>query len=229
MIIAIDGPSGAGKSTLGKMLASELGLLYLDTGAMYRAAALVIADRDIKSNSSALSAEVVRESNITLTGEADNLHVFLNEADVTEAIRTPEISQLASFYSAIPEVRLVLVERQRELAEENTIGCVLDGRDIGTVVFPNADVKFYLNARTEARARRRFEEDTAKGANVTYEATLADIIQRDTRDTTRADSPLSKAHDAIEIDTSEKPIREVFNEMLGIINAKKRQKFGNLA
>ncbi len=224
MIIAIDGPSGAGKSTLGKMLALELGLLYLNTGAMYRAAALVITEGKISTDSPSSCADAVRKANITLTGSADNLRVFLNKKDVTDDIRTPEISQLASIYSAIPEIRRVLVDRQRELAEESNLGCVLDGRDIGTVVFPNADIKFFLTANTEARARRRFIEDTAKGLKVSYEETLADIIERDTRDTTRLDSPLKKANDAIEIDTSEKPVEKVLMELIEKIKVKPRSK-----
>ncbi len=163
MIIAVDGPSGAGKSTLGKRLAKELGLLYLDTGAMYRAVALAVLRQKVEQDEADKIVRITSASNIELSGAPDDLHVFLNSADVSGAIRTAEVSQMASIVSAISEVRRILVERQREMG--NRLGhCVLDGRDIGTVVFPNADFKFFLTASPEARAQRRLEEDLAKGA-----------------------------------------------------------------
>jgi CMP/dCMP kinase len=228
MIIAIDGPSGAGKSTLGKMLASKLGLLYLDTGAMYRAATLVITNQKIKIEERELLTEALRKANVSLAGEPANLRVTVNNIDVTNEIRTPEISQLASIISAISEVRQVLVERQRELANENRNGCVLDGRDIGTVVFPNADVKFFLTANATARAKRRFDEDLRSGNATNLANTLAEINERDKRDVSREDSPLSIASDGIVVDTSELNLYEAFDKMYRIVEEKLNKKTQNI-
>lgn len=221
MIIAIDGPSGAGKSTLGKMLASKMKLLYLDTGAMYRAATLVLSTNNIQLDERELLTESVRNANVSLSGEPENLRVSINEIDVTDEIRTPEISQMASIISAIPEVRRVLVDRQRELANQNLKGCVLDGRDIGTVVFPHADVKFFLTADATARAKRRFDEDLRRGNATNIENTLAEINERDKRDASREDSPLSIAADAIVVDTSELDLQQAFERMCKIIEDKR--------
>ncbi|MDQ3748784.1 MAG: (d)CMP kinase [Acidobacteriota bacterium] len=219
MIIAIDGPSGAGKSTLGKMLAKKLNLLYLDTGAMYRAVALAVlqAGETIEDEK---AVEIAKHSKIELVGEPDSLQIKLNGQDVSGEIRTNEVSQIASIVSSVSEVRKILVEHQRMLGEFAPNGCVLDGRDIGTVVFPNADIKFFLTAKPEARARRRFEEDVQRGRISTYEETLAEINQRDKRDISREDSPLSIAEDAIVIDTSELNLREVYEQMLEEIKVK---------
>src|SRR5688572_2181837 len=154
MIIAIDGPSGAGKSTLGKMLAKQLNLLYLDTGAMYRAVGLAVVESGASLEDSAKIAEIAAKSDIELIGEPDALLVKLNGEDVTAQIRTNEIGQAASIVSTVSEVRRILVEKQRNLGNNAVTGAVLDGRDIGTVVFPNADIKFFLTAKPEARARR---------------------------------------------------------------------------
>lgn len=217
MIIAIDGPSGAGKSTLGKMLAKELGLLYLDTGAMYRAVALSAIRKGIElSNAEAVSQDA-RQAEIELKGEADSLRVFLDGDDVSDPIRTLEIAQAASVVSTISEVRRTMVELQRRLGEQSPKGCVLEGRDIGSVVFPNAAIKFFLTAKPEARARRRFEEDKSKGRVSTYEQTIAEINERDERDVARVDSPLTIAEDAVVIDTSELDLTEVFEQMLAKI------------
>lgn len=219
MIIAIDGPSGAGKSTVGKRLAKELGLLYLDTGAMYRAGALAALQAGITLEDKEEIAETVRNAKIELSGEPDDLHVFLNGTDVSQEIRTAEVSQTASIISAISEVRKMLVEQQRETG--NRLGrCVLDGRDIGTVVFPNADIKFFLTASPASRAERRFAEDSAKGLETTVETTLTEIIERDKRDSTREDSPLKRAEDAILIDSSEIKIEKVLEQMLKIVREK---------
>ncbi len=219
MIIAIDGPSGAGKSTLGKMLAKKLNLLYLDTGAMYRAVALAVLQAG-ETIDEKKAVEIAKHSKIELVGEPDFLQIKLNEQDVSDEIRTNEVGQMASIVSSVSEVRKILVEHQRTLGETAPNGCVLDGRDIGTVVFPNADVKFFLTAKPEARARRRFEEDLQRGQTSTYEETLAEINQRDERDISREDSPLSIAEDAIVIDTSELDLREVYEEMLEKIKVK---------
>lgn len=221
MIIAIDGPSGAGKSTLGKRLAKELGLLYLDTGAMYRAAALAVLRAGEKADDAQKAGEIVGRININLSGTPDDLHVFLNDVEVSKEIRTPQVSQAASVISAIPIVRRMLVERQRELGQRGA-GCVLDGRDIGTVVFPHADVKFFLTASAESRAARRFEELKAKHAETTFEETLSEINQRDERDQNREDSPLKQADDALVIDSTELPLDGVFEQMLTAV--RERQK-----
>lgn len=216
MIIAIDGPSGAGKSTLGKMLAKELNLLYLDTGAMYRAIGLAVLETGANAEDFEKAVEIASSSEITLSGPPEDLQIFINGRNVSKLIRTPEVGQAASKVSTISEVRRILVRRQQELGKSGN-GCVLDGRDIGTVVFPNADIKFFLTAKPEARARRRFEEDTQRGTATTYEQTLMEINQRDERDVSRADSPLSIAEDAIVIDTSDLNLTEVFEEMLQIV------------
>ena len=179
MIIAIDGPSGAGKSTLGKMLAKNLNLLYLDTGAMYRAVGLAVLERGTSFDNQNEIIEIARRSKIELVGEPDSLQVKLDGKDVSFEIRTNEAGQAASIVSTVSQVRKILVEHQRTLGENAPRGCVLDGRDIGTVVFPNADVKFFLTAKPDARARRRYEEDRTRGRISTYEETLAEINSRD--------------------------------------------------
>jgi cytidylate kinase len=219
MIIAIDGPSGAGKSTLGKMLAKELNLLYLDTGAMYRAVALAVLDEGVEIEDREEVIKIAAAAEIELSGEPDSLHIFLNGRDVSGRIRTNRVGQAASIVSTISEVRKILVSRQQELGKRGR-GCVLDGRDIGTVVFPNADLKFFLTATAEARARRRFAEDLQRGIGTTYEKTLAEINLRDERDQTRADSPLAVADDAIVVETSDLDTAQVFAEMLKIIKEK---------
>jgi len=216
MIIAIDGPSGAGKSTLGKMLAKRLGLLYIDTGAMYRAVAWAVLNADVSADDEDKVIEIARSSQIDLSGEPENLRVTINGKDISEEIRTREVGQASSIISAISQVRRILVERQQQLGRGGN-GCVLDGRDIGTVVFPDADVKFFLTAAAEARAERRFKEDVLRGLETSYETTLAEIRQRDQRDTTRADSPLTVADDAIEIDTSDLELSEVLAIILSKI------------
>lgn len=223
MIIAIDGPSGAGKSTLGKMLAKRLNLLYLDTGAMYRAAALAAVNAGIDLDDSEKVSKVAADAKIELTGEPDAMRVMLDGADVTSDIRTPAAAAAASRVSAIPAVRRIMVDHQRSIGESAPNGCVLEGRDIGSVVFPNADIKFFLTARPEARARRRFLEDEAKGRGaISYEETLSEINARDERDVSRADSPLTIAADAIVIDTSELDLTEVFEAMLSKLSSSEK-------
>lgn len=216
MIIAIDGPSGAGKSTLGRLIARELNLLYIDTGAMYRAAALAVIESGVSTTDGGGVAEVVKRADINLEGDPDSLQVRLNGRDVSERIRSEEVSHSASVISTIPEVRRSLVARQRELGERAG-GVVLDGRDIGTIVFPQADIKFFLTAEPEQRAQRRYEEDRLKERDASFEETLAEINTRDRRDSTRNDSPLAIADDAIVIDSTECSIEEVFERMMKAI------------
>ncbi len=223
MIIAIDGPSGAGKSTLGKMLAKNLNLLYLDTGAMYRAVGLAVLENGVSFKDKAKVAEIAENSKIELVGEPENLQVFLNGKDVSAEIRTNQVGQAASIVSGVSEVRKILVGHQRTLGESSKNGAVLDGRDIGTVVFPNADVKFFLTAKPEARAQRRFQEDLESGRASTYEQTLAEINQRDERDVSREDSPLAIAEDAVVIDTSELDLQEVYKQMLAIVRERQNE------
>ena len=218
LIIAIDGPSGAGKSTLGRRLARELRLLYIDTGAMYRAVALAVTRAGVSTADPAAVAEAARRASIQLAGDPDSLQVRLDGGDVSEEIRGEQIGHTASVVSAVPEVRRELVRRQREMGARG--GVVLDGRDIGTVVFPDADVKFFLTAVPEERARRRFDEERLKERDQTFEATLADINARDRRDSSREDSPLRIAEDAVVIDTTELPIEEVYRRMLEVVRGR---------
>lgn len=224
MIIAIDGPSGAGKSTLGKMLAKNLGLLYLDTGAMYRAVGLAVIESGRDFYDPEAVVEIARRAKIELVGEPENQRVLLDDADISAKIRTNEVGQLASIVSTVSEVRKILVEHQRTLGESAANGCVLDGRDIGSVVFPNADVKFFLTAKPEARARRRYEEDVRKNRASTYEQTLEEINLRDKRDVSRADSPLTISDDAVVIDTSELDLREVYEQMMAVVRERQNAK-----
>ena len=220
-VIAIDGPSGAGKSTLGKMLARELGLLYADTGAMYRAVALACVESNTNTNDAEAVAGVARRSRVELSGPPDALRVMLDGRDVTGDLRSEQITRLASVVSAVPAVRRELVRQQREMGARGA-GMVLDGRDIGTVVFPAADVKFFLTAVPEERARRRYDQDHAREPGLTYDDTLADLNTRDMRDSTRADSPLKIADDAVVIDTTEFGVEEVFARMLEVVRERRQ-------
>ena len=221
MIIAIDGPSGAGKSTLGKMLAKKLNLLYLDTGAMYRAVALAVTRAGIPFWDTDRIAQIAETAKVELVGEPDAMKVILDGDDVSVEIRTLDAAQAASQVSTISEVRRIMVDHQRAIGQSSPTGCVLEGRDIGSVVFPKADIKFFLTAKPEARARRRFVEDQAKGRISTYETTLVEINERDDRDVSREDSPLVIADDAIVIDTSELDLSEVFEQMISVVREKK--------
>jgi cytidylate kinase len=217
LIIAIDGPSGAGKSTLGRMLARELKLLYIDTGSMYRAVALAVMESSISANDDVAVGSLAARVDIDLAGDPDSLRVTLGGLDVTDQIRSEEITHLSSIISTIPEVRRAMVTRQRELGLR---GAVLNGRDIGTVVFPDADVKFFLTALPQARAERRFNEDRAQDPQVNFEATFADMTERDRRDSTRVDSPLRIADGAILIDSTGLSIEEVFQRMIAGVQEK---------
>ena len=215
LIIAIDGPSGSGKSTLGRMLSRALNLLYLDTGSMYRAVALAALENKINPNDDATVTKLAEELDVNLEGDPDSLKTLIGTRDVSELIRTESVTNMASIVSAIPGVRRAMVARQRELGKR---GAVLNGRDITTVVFPDADYKFFLTADPKERAERRYLEDRLKNSGTSLSETLADLIERDRRDSTRSDSPLKIAPDAIIIDSTGKTIQETFEEMLGVIN-----------
>ena len=211
MIIAIDGPSGSGKSTLGRMLARELNLLYIDTGSMYRAVALATIEARIDPADKEAVVTVAEIAEIDLEGDPDSLKVSLNDRDVTEEIRTETVTAMSSVVSTIPGVRRAMVARQREMGQR---GAVLNGRDIGTVVFPDADIKFFLTAAPEERAERRFKEDLLTHSDVSFEQTMSEMVERDRRDSTRADSPLKVADDAVVIDSSGLTIDQVFARMM---------------
>jgi len=213
LIIAIDGPSGSGKSTLGRMLARELGLLYIDTGSMYRAVALAVIESSMSENDDIAVGSLANQIEIDLGGDPDSLRVFLNGRDVSERIRDEDVTRVSSIVSTIPAVRRAMVQRQRELGKR---GAVMNGRDIGTVVFPHADIKFYLDADIRERAQRRLAEERQHNPDASFEQTLADITERDRRDTTRADSPLRVAEDAIVIDSTGHSISEVLRRMVVI-------------
>ena len=211
MIIAIDGPSGSGKSTLGRMLARELKLLYIDTGSMYRAVALAVMEAHLEPTDTEAVSALAASADIDLEGDPDSLKVLLDGREITEQIRTDSVTAMSSVVSSIPGVRRAMVERQRLMGQR---GAVLNGRDIGTVVFPAADIKFFLTAAAEERAERRFKEDREVNTAVSFAQTMAEMIERDRRDSTRADSPLKIADDAIVIDSSGLSIQQVFERMM---------------
>ena len=216
MIIAIDGPSGSGKSTLGRLLARALGLLYIDTGSMYRAVALAVIEANIDANDKEAVTALANTIEIDLEGDPDSLKVWLDGRDVTDQIRTESVTAMSSIVSSIPGVRRAMVERQRAIGKR---GAVLNGRDIGTVVFPDADFKFFLTAVPEERAERRYKEDQiTSSSSSTLAETLADMMERDRRDSTRADSPLKIADDATVIDSTRKSIQQVLEEMMEKVN-----------
>ncbi len=217
LIIAIDGPSGAGKSTLGRMLARSLNLLYIDTGSMYRAVALAVMESSVSASDDIAVGSLASRVDIDLEGDPDSLKVILEGRDVTEEIRSEEVTDMSSIISTVPAVRRAMVKRQREMGRR---GAVLNGRDIGTVVFPDADVKFFLTAAPDERAQRRFTEEREQDTDVSFEVTFADMIERDRRDSTRADSPLKIAEDAIVVDSTGLSIDEVFEKMMAGIEKK---------
>ncbi len=215
LIIAIDGPSGVGKSTLSRILSLDLGYINLDTGAMYRAVALAATRRGIDATDHEALRQLCDEIIIEFARNKSEERVLLNGEDVSAAIRTPEISLLTAAIAACPDVRHAMVARQRELGAGG--GVVLEGRDIGTVVFPHADVKFFLKASAEVRGRRRFLELQTKGVAVDLARTIAEVQVRDTADTTRTMSPLVQAEDAVVIDTTELDIPQVLERMFTVV------------
>lgn len=211
--VAIDGPSGAGKSTLARKVAQELGFLYVDTGAIYRTLGLfVLKNGAAPSDENAVKPLLPRADIRMEHGRDGGQHMYLCGEDVTEAIRRPEVSKAASQVSAIPAVRAYLLEMQRSLARTHDV--VMDGRDIGTVVLPDATVKIFLTASPEARARRRCRELEERGLPQPYEKVLADIVERDKKDMTRETAPLRRAEDAVLVDTTELDLEESFHTLL---------------
>ena len=216
MIIAIDGPAGSGKSTTAKKVAAQLNLMHLDTGAMYRAVALYILDQDIAGfnlDNYIQITQILDEIEIEFSNETNN--IFLNGKNVSVEIRENRVSEFVSEVSAISLVRERMVLLQREIATGNDV--VLEGRDIGTRVFPNADVKFFLNADVNERGQRRFKELMERGEEITLESVIREIELRDLKDSSREHSPLEKAKDAIEIDTTKLSIDAQVNEIVSII------------
>lgn len=212
--IAIDGPSGAGKSTIAKSVAEQLGGMYLDTGAMYRAVGLYMKRSGISLEDAAAIAAHVDETPLSVRHIDGVQHVFLGEEDVSEAIRQPDISLAASAVATVPAVRARLVALQREIGR--TISIVMDGRDIGTYVLPNATVKIFLTASAETRARRRVKQLAEKHIVEDYEKVLREIEQRDYQDTHRAATPLVQAADAVLVDTSERTLEQSIDDVLDI-------------
>lgn len=215
MIIAIDGPAGSGKSTIAKLIAEDLGLVYLDTGAMYRLVTLKALNEGILDN---LDKIIKMLDDLRIDIKKNGF--YLDDTNVSEEIRKPVVSENVSDIAAIREVREKMVDLQRKFSESKNV--ILDGRDIGTVVFPNADVKIFLIADAKERANRRYKELVSKGENVKIEEIYENILKRDKIDSTRKESPLKKANDAIEVDTTSKNIEEVKNEILYIIKQKNK-------
>ena len=218
MQIAIDGPAGAGKSTIAKRLAKESGYIYVDTGAMYRAMALYLLRCGVDMEDAAAISEKCAGADISIAFEDGLQQVILNGENVSGLIRTEEVSSMASKSSVNVDVRAKLVELQQKLAKKESL--VMDGRDIGTVVLPDAEVKIYLTASSAVRAKRRYDELRAKGEDCELAQIEADIIERDHRDMTREISPLKQADDAVLVDTSDMTVEEVENRLVSIVEEK---------
>ena len=217
MIIAIDGPAGSGKSTIAKLIAKDIGLVYLDTGAMYRLVTLKALNEGILGNGKLSDLGKIKKLLDNLNIDIKENGFYLDDVDVSEEIRKPIISENVSDIAAIREVREKMVDLQRKFSKSKNV--ILDGRDIGTVVFPNADLKIFLVADAKERAKRRYKELVEKGENVEIEEIYENILKRDKIDSTRKESPLKKAKDAVEVDTTSKSIEEVKNEILRMVNS----------
>ena len=215
-VIAIDGPAGAGKSTVAKIVAEKLGYTYIDTGAMYRGVAWKTLQQS-KEASDADILQAVHDIDVRLACTESGTRVTVDGTDVTHEIRTPEVTHIVSRVAALGPVREKMVELQRAMAADGAV--VMDGRDIGTVVFPNADLKIFLVADARERAKRRYRELIEKGESVEIEEIYENILKRDKIDSTRKESPLKKAKDAVEVDTTSKSIEEVKNEILRMVNS----------
>lgn len=216
--IAIDGPSGSGKSTVAKAVSSRLGFLYVDTGAIYRTVGVFAKRNNIDPHDEETLGNNLDKVDIKLKWVDGTQHVFLSGEDVSDEIRLPEMSMYASAVSALGKVRAFLLQMQRDFAKQNNV--IMDGRDIGTVVLPDADVKIFMYATSEARAERRYKELLEKGKEVTYEEVLSDMITRDKNDSSRALAPCVPAEDAIMLDNSELSLEANIEKVLEIINEK---------
>lgn len=219
--VAIDGPAGAGKSTIAKKIAKKMQLIYVDTGAMYRAMALFLLRNHVSREDAAAIERTCEDAEIGICYEKGQQVVYLNGENVNDLLRSEEVGKMASISSQIKSVRRKLVDLQRRLAE--TTDVIMDGRDIGTCVLPDADVKIYLTASSRVRAQRRFDELQEKGIACNFDEIEKDIIERDRRDMTREESPLKKAEDAIEVDTSDMSIEQVIATIIRICEEKKEK------
>lgn len=210
--VAIDGPAGAGKSTIAKLVAKEKGFIYVDTGAMYRGLAIHFLNQGIQADETEKVIKACRDAEVTIRYENGIQQVYLNGANITSRLRDEEVGNMASMTSAIPEVRAKLLELQQNLARTQNV--IMDGRDIGTCVLPNADVKIFLTASVETRAKRRYEELMAKGVPCNLDEIESDIRERDYRDMTREIAPLKQAEDAVKVDSSYMTIPEVVDKIV---------------
>ncbi len=220
-VVTVDGPAGSGKSTVSRLLARELAYVYLDTGALYRAVALKVTRAGVDVSDRAGIAALCGETDVALVERGGAARILLDGRDVTELIRSPEISMLASTVSAVPEVRQRLLAVQREAALAG--GIVAEGRDMGTVVFPGADVKFFLTAGPEERGRRRWLELRERGHEVSLEDVIRDVVRRDRQDSEREIAPLRPAADGVLVDSTGKTVGEVVSEMLQVIKSKENE------
>lgn len=212
--VAIDGPAGAGKSTIAKLVAKEKGYIYVDTGAMYRGLAIHFLDKGIQPQETENVIEACKDAEVTIAYEDAVQHVYLNGKDISSRLRNEEVGNMASVTSAIPEVRKKLLELQQNLAKTQNV--IMDGRDIGTCVLPHADVKVYLTASVETRAKRRYQELQEKGEDCNLEEIAHDIEERDRRDMTREIAPLKQAEDAVLVDSSDMTIAEVVKTIVDL-------------
>ena len=216
--IAIDGPSGAGKSTVAKALSAKLGIVYVDTGALYRTVGYFVRQKNVNPKDADAVGALLPEISIEIRYEDGAQHVYLNGEDLGDKIRTPEMSMYASAVSAIPSVRAFLLDTQRDIARKNNV--VMDGRDIGTVILPDADVKIFMFASNEARAMRRYKELIAKGEDVKYEDVLREMIERDNNDRSRDVAPAVPAEDAVMMDNSCMSVDENVDAVIDLIRSK---------
>lgn len=216
--IALDGPGGAGKSTIARAVAAKLGIVYVDTGALYRTIGLYVRRKEVEPTDEAAVAALLPEISLEIKYEDGGQQVYLNGERVGDAIRTPEMSRYASAVSALPSVRAFLLDTQREIARKNSV--IMDGRDIGTVILPEAEVKIFLTASPECRAERRYRELREKGIDTTFEAVLAEMNERDTRDSSRAIAPTAAAEDAVLFDNTGMTLEESVAHVLDLVKEK---------
>lgn len=219
--IAIDGPGGAGKSTVSRAVAEKLGIVYVDTGALYRTIGYYVKSKEINPHDESAVSACLNDISIEVRYTDGAQHVFLNGTDLGDRIRTPEMSMYASAVSSLPSVRTFLLETQKEIARKNSV--IMDGRDIGTVILPHADVKIYLTASAECRAKRRYDELIAKGQTVSYESVLREMNERDTADSTRKLAPAKAAKDALILDNTGMTLEQSVNAIIQIIQETAKQ------